>query len=296
MSKWISFILFCLAFSTTGWAQQDSSLLSLLGEDKPSIPEYESAIFKTTRIINSHSIENVYKGVLELRISHRFGVVNRGLYDLFGLDQASMKINFDYGLTKRLAIGIGRSNIEKTFDGFAKYKLIKQTTSNKMPIGVVVVTGMSMSSLKWANPNRKNYFTSRLSFFTQVLIARKFNESFSLQIMPTILHKNLVADNTVEKNDQFFMGIGMRQKITKRTSINFEYFYSFNKPKNQKLYNSMSIGFDFETGGHVFQLHFTNSIAMHERGFLSETSESWFKGGIHFGFNLSRVFTVKSYY
>ena len=165
-----------------------------------------------------------------------------------------------------------------------------------MPISLSAVSGMSVNTLKWSDPNRKNYFTSRISYFHQLLIARKFNESFSLQLMPSFVHYNLVKNNTTESNDRYFLGVGLRQKITKRVSINFEYIYAFNQPQNQNLFNSMSIGFDLETGGHVFQLHFTNSSAMHERGFMSETSESWLKGGIHFGFNISRVFTLKSNY
>lgn len=112
---------------------------------------------------------------------------------------------------------------------------------------------MSVNTLKWSDPNRKNYFTSRISYFHQLLIARKFNESFSLQLMPSFVHYNLVKNNTTESNDRYFLGVGLRQKITKRVSINFEYIYAFNQPQNQNLFNSMSIGFDLETGGHVFR-------------------------------------------
>lgn len=293
MYRRIGIIIIILISFNMGRAQQDSSLLDLLGEEKAPT-EYVDATFKGTRIINSQSIENVYKGVLDFRIAHRFGSVNRGIYDLFGLDQASMKLNFDYGVTRWLTIGLGRSNVEKTYDGFAKIKVLRQTATNKMPIGVVVLGGTSVSMLNWAQPTRKNYFTSRMSYFSQVIIARKFNESFSLQLMPSMVHYNLIADNTKEQNDHYFLGIALRQKLTKRTSINIEYFYAFNPVVGQTRYNSLSIGFDLETGGHVFQLHFTNSLAMHERGFMSETSESWLKGGIHFGFNISRVFTINS--
>ncbi len=294
MFKKTGLIFFCFALASTGWSQSDSTLLSMLDEE-PGKVEYEQATFKATRIINSQSIENVYKGVLDFRIAHRFGSVNGGGYTLFGLDQASMKINLDYGITKRIAIGFGRSNVEKTYDVFLKMKILRQTTTHRMPISLSIVSGTSMNTLKWTDPSRNNYLTSRLSYFHQILIARKFNKSFSLQIMPTLVHYNLIANNKLETNDHYFLGVGFRQKISKRVSINFEYTYSFNQPKNQTLYNSLSVGFDLETGGHVFQLHFTNSSKMHERGFLAETSESWLKGGIHFGFNISRVFTIKSY-
>ncbi len=294
MLKGVGFVFFCLILNISSKSQSDSTLLSML-DDEPEKKEYEQATFKATRIINSQSIENVYKGVLDFRIAHRFGALNGGGYTLFGLDQASMKINLDYGLTKRLAVGFGRSNVEKTYDVFMKLKILRQQTTNRMPISLSIVSGTSMNSLKWTDPNRNNYFTSRLTFFHQILIARKFNKSFSLQMMPSLVHYNMIVNNNFESNDHYFLGVGFRQKLTKRMSVNFEYTYSFNKPQNQTLYNSMSVGIDLETGGHVFQLQFTNSNKMHERGFLAETSESWLKGGIHFGFNISRVFTIKSY-
>lgn len=287
------FILLLFTLVAMKGMAQDPSLMDLIGDEPVSKPSFEKATFKTTRILSGHSVETVYKGVLELRIAHRFGTLNRGAYDLFGLDQASMKFNFDYGFTPWLTVGLGRSNVEKTYDGFMKIKLLRQRTNNRVPITVVAVSGSSMNTLKWANPERDNHFSSRMSYFHQLLIARKFSESLSIQVSPTVVHRNLIANDQLEKNDIYSIGLGLRKKITKRTSVNFEYF--FNQPGTvlKKYHNGMSLGFDLETGGHVFQLHFTNSTAMNERGFITENSESWLKGGIHFGFNVSRVFTLK---
>lgn len=273
---------------------EDSSLLSLLGEEQFDLPKFKEATFKTTRVINIHSIENVYAGVMELRISHRFGALNGGPYTLYGLDQANMKFNFDFGVTRWLSLGVGRSNIEKSYDGFIKIKYARQTTSDRMPVSISSVSGCSISTLKWAVLDRTNFLTSRLSFFHQLLIARKFSESFSLQIIPMIIHRNLISDSNLEENDVLALGLGLRKKISKRTSFNFEYIVTDKNALKEGLRNSISVGFDIETGGHVFQLHLTNSMAMVEKAVVTETADAWYNGGIHFGFNLSRVFTIDS--
>ncbi|MFM2359199.1 MAG: hypothetical protein RLY16_1192 [Bacteroidota bacterium] len=277
-------------------AQNEDDLMSMLenqvqSEGKNSI-NYTTATFKTTRLINGHSVENVGKGVLDFRLSHRFGTLNKGAYEMFGLDNASMRMGFDYGLTNRLMIGVGRSTYEKTIDAFFKIKLLAQSTGKRnMPITLSYVPTIAIKTLKWANPDQKNYFSSRLFYSHQLIIGRKFNEGTSLQLMPTLVHRNLV-DSFYQSNNIFSIGIGGRQKLSKRISINFEYYYVIPKYKLPNTTNCLSIGFDIETGGHVFQLHFTNSKGMHERAFISETNGKWEKGDILFGFNLSRVFTI----
>lgn len=281
--------LLILILSLRLTAQDD--LLSLLGDEEKTI-DYATAAFKTNRIINLHSIENTAAGVLDFKISHRFGFINGGAYEFFGLDQASMKLIFDYGLTKNLQVGLGRSNYEKTYDAHAKYRILRQSTGKKnMPISLSLLAGMAIKTEKWADPNRDNYFSSRLYYHAQVLIARKFNDNFTLQLTPSLLHRNLVT-TLDEKNDVYSIGIGFRQKLTKRLAINCEYIYNLPNQLASDYTNSLSVGFDIETGGHVFQLHFTNSTSMIEKGYIAETTGKWEKGDIRFGFNLSRVFTL----
>lgn len=275
------------------FAQEDEeSMLDLLGPEEP-VTNYATASFKTTRIINSHSIENTAKGVLDFKISHRFGQLNGGPYELFGLDQASIRLGFDYGLTDWLMIGVGRSSFEKTYDGFAKARILRQSSGEKnMPITLSFLSAMSVNSLRWADPERENFFSSRLFYTFQMIIGRKFNENFSLQLMPTVVHRNLVA-TAAEAHDVIAFGIGARQKLTKRVAINIDYYYVLPDQLDPRYRNSLSIGFDIETGGHVFQLHFTNSTGMVEKSFITESTGNWLDGGIHFGFNVSRVFTVR---
>ncbi len=270
-------------------------LLNILNKD--SIPETNivTATFKSTRVMNGHSIERMPSGQLDFRISHRFGRLNTGAYEFFGLDQSSSHLSLEYGILDWFMVGIGRGAYEKTFDGFAKFSLLRQSAGAKnMPVSVSVMTSAALKSLKWPDPGRTNYFSSRLSFTGQVLVARKISNSLSLQLAPTIVHRNLVATE-LDPNDLIAIGAGGRIKLTKRISFNGEYYYIVN-PKSymsQKIYDPLSVGFDIETGGHVFQLIFTNSIAMIEKGFIGETTGDWKKGDIHFGFNISRVFTLK---
>jgi hypothetical protein len=218
--------------------------------------------------------------------------LNNGAYELFGLDNATMRLGLDYGITKNLMVGIGRSTYQKTFDAFFKLKLLRQSTGKrKMPVTVSYVPTIALRTLKWEDPNRKNLYSSRLSYTHQLIIGRKFSEATSLQIMPTYIHRNLAIAST-DPNDLLAIGIGGRQKLTKRISLNAEYYYQIHGYKIDGTSNALSVGFDIETGGHVFQLHFTNSRAMTEKNFISETTGKWEKGDILFGFNISRVFTI----
>lgn len=289
-------IFFFLSFfiSSTLFAQDD--LMDMLGSDDDTI-EYTFATFKTSRVINSHSIESPAEGELLFTIQHRFGRINTGFYELFGLDQATIRLGFEYGITDRLSIGIGRSTFQKTYDGFVKYKVLRQSQGiRKMPVSLSYYASSSINSLKWEDmgfgDQNNNLFSSRMAFTQQLLIARKFSSSLSIQLMPTYLHKNLVP-TTRDQNDIFSMGIGGRIKITRRMSINAEYFYT---PPNQISYEfeqPLSLGIDIETGGHVFQMHFSNAQAFFDNGYLTQTKGKWSNGDIYFGFNISRVFTLK---
>lgn len=276
------------------FAQED--LLSLLGEEK--VVEYTTASFKATRVVNAHSLENVAHGVLDFRISHRFGQVGGGVNEFFGLDGATVRLGLDYGLTDRLMVGLGRSSFQKTVDGFAKYKVLRQCQQGcGMPITLAVLAASSVTTLKatdvpWYAPGREDYFTHRLSYNLQMIVGRKFSESFSLELLPGVIHRNLVATSD-DPNDLLNIGAAARMKLTRRVSLNGEYFHVLPDQGPRELYhNSVSVGFDIETGGHVFQLHFTNSAGMFDRAFIAETTGDFFNGDIAFGFNISRVFTV----
>lgn len=284
-------ILFAILFAGKIFAQQPD-LLSLVGNDKPK-KEYVYNAFKSPRVIMSHSMEMLKPGVLDFRILHRFGRVNGGAYEFFGLDgPATVRLGLDYGVTDNFTIGIGRSAFNKELDGFLKYRLIHQATGpGALPFSLIAVAGSTLTTLKWNDPSRQNYFTSRMAFYGQAIIGRKFSEGFSFQIMPSVVHRNLVP-TTEDPNDLFAIGAGTRIKLSHRVSFNIDYHHIINQNPVAAFYDPLSVGFDIETGGHVFQLHFSNAKGMNERAFLANTEYKWSKGDIFFGFNISRQFQI----
>jgi opacity protein-like surface antigen len=284
----IAVLTLCVAISQV----KAQDLMDMLGDDKPTT-EYAYATFKATRIINGQSIENPANGVLLFTISHHFGQLNSGAYNFFGLDKSTIRLGLDYGLNDYVSIGVGRSSFEKSFDASLKAKILRQSSGERnMPVSVSWYSSVVLNSLHWQYPERKNYFSSRLSFTNQLLIARKFSNSLSLQLSPTLVHKNLVP-TAKSQNDIFAVGFGGRYKITQRMALNAEYFYLLPGNTADTYQNCLSFGVDIETGGHVFQLHFTNAQPLFDRAFITETTGKWSKGDIYFGFNISRVFTLK---
>lgn len=274
------------------WAQDDLDLLEELGEDSTEV-NYATASYKSTRIINSISLENTAEGVLDLRISHRFGTLSSGIDEFFGLDNAVTRIGFDYGVTPWLMVGIGRSTYEKAYDGFFKAKILRQSTGAKnMPVSLQFFSSMMINSLKAANPSQ-DLFTSRMGYTFQAIVGRKINKGTTIQLMPTLVHRNFV-ETKAEKNDVFVLGIGGRQKFSRRSALTYEFHYVLpDQLGSQYLNYSFSVGVDIETGGHVFQLFLTNSAGMNEQQFLTQNTGDWADGDIRLGFNISRVFTVK---
>ena len=284
------FLCLALSLSTVQLNAQDIDLFA--EKDTTKVKNIITAAFKSSRVVNGQSIENVGVGVLDFKILHRFGSINQGGYELFGIDQATMRMGLDYGLTKRLMFGVGRSTYQKQYDGFVKYKLIQQQTGLKhIPISISWASTIIYKSLRSA-PNAEyiEYSSDKLSYAHQLLIARKFNDYFSLQVTPTVVHYNLVEKSSLP-NDFKSIGLSMRQRISKRVNITGEYFYRIDRLEG--FHDPLTFGLDIETGGHVFQLHVTNSTGMTERTFINETTGSWTNQDIRFGFNLVRAFTLK---
>lgn len=270
---------------------QEQDLLKELGADSVQ-KEYIKNAFKSSRVIHSHSMEFIGKGVLDVRILHRFGTVDNGFKDLFGLDEANMRFGFDYGLGKNLTIGIGRSNVNKELDGFIKYRPVWQSKGpDGFPFSIVLISGLSLRTQEFPEPKDVYEFKHRLAFYQEIILGRKFSEAFSLQLNPIFLHRNLVP-NATDDNNTWALGVGGRIKLTKRTAFVVDYTPIL-AGRQQGTKDPLAVGFDIETGGHVFQLHFTNATGMNEKAFLTTTTDDFWKGEIRFGFNLSRVFTIK---
>ncbi len=266
------------------------------GSDEPK--DYVIATFKTTRLVNQHTLESLGPRTLDFRISHRFGPVNSGSYGAWGIDgPANIRLSLEYSPEGRFMFGIGRSSYDKVVDGFLKYRLLRQTTDNSMPLSMTLFAGAYYTAIKDPNAeangyDKYEYTSSRMSYCFEMMLGRKFSPKFSLQVAPWFVHYNLV-ENITDKNDAYGVAGLFRFKFTKRSAITFEYGYRINEYSvEKKYYDSMAIGYELETGGHVFQIHFTNSFGIVESQFFPHTDSQWNDMGIRLGFNISRVFTL----
>jgi len=264
----------------------------IFAQEESNSPEYIERTFSATRLVIGQSVEIAPNGDMHLDIQHHFGPVNSGFYDFFGFDQAATRLGVHYSFNDWIAIGVGRTTIEKTWDGSLKVRLLRQKTNGKMPLSLTYFANIGINSLEWEDDTRTNYFSSRLSYSHQLIFARKFGDKFSVQIVPSLIHRNMV-EREIDENDVFTLGGGASIKLNKTLNLNLEYHYILSQQTAAKYDNSLSIGIDINTAGHVFQFFLTNSQAMIEQHFLPETDGKWTTGDIHIGFNIVRSFTLK---
>lgn len=264
------------------FAQEDL----LAGVDSVGTSQVVESAFKGLKVVNLESTKLAAKGDMYFIVAHRFGSVKDGFEGFYGLDNANTQLKFLYGLTNRLTISGARS--ESAYDFSVKY-LLKNQVKDGFPVAIVGFNSLAMNNTLKESNYPKLKFDDRLIYVTQLIISRKFSEKLSLEVVPTFFHENFV-DNDRQDNSQYAVGFGGRYKLGKRWSINMDYAAHLNRASNSIYKNPLSIGFDLETGGHVFQMHFTSSQQIHEAGFLGQTTGDWTKGDIFFGFNLARVF------
>ncbi len=286
LSFWI------LMVASVALAQDD--LMKELENSSTTDIDYAFQTFKGTRIVNGHTVETKPKGTLEFIFAHRFGEINGGLYEMFGLDDAYVRLGVDYGITDNLSISVGRNSVDKTIDGYFKYKVLRQSKGAKVfPVTITALAGTAYQASPKKEDTRPGFETiDRLAYVGQLLIARKFTPNLSLQLMPTLIHRNAVIQE-IEMNDQLAIGAGGRIKVTKSVAVTGEYYYRLNTPENNPYYNTFGLGIDIETGGHVFQLVLTNTRGMTERAFITQTEGDLADGDIHLGFNVTRTFQLK---
>jgi hypothetical protein len=276
-----SILLMLISFSNFAFSQEDL----LKDIDTVKVPENSQPAFKGLQIVTAQSTKLAAKREWYMVVAHRFGDISDGFKNFFGLDESSTKLGVIYGLKDWLSLSVARETNLKTFEFAAKYRLLKQ--SDKAPVEIVGYNVVALNTELSADNYPNLEFRDRFSYLTQALISRRFSDEFSLQLTPSYIHKNLYDPN-IESKNQFLTGLGGRYKISKRISINAEYFLNFDK--NSFYKNPLSVGMDLETGGHVFQMVFTNSFLNSDVGYLSNALGNWGKGNIYFGFNLYRVF------
>ena len=263
---------------------QDDMLEHIDDSTVSSVPV--QATFKATRIVNSQSIELTRPKILEFMILHRFGSMTNGFYDLFGMDEAAIRFDLKYGINDRISLGVGRSSLNKTYDIFTKLKLLKQTSGgSSFPFSLALFSKIEISTIDQNLP-----MNDQLTFDIQVLAARKFNPSISVQVMPTFIHRNLVQ-TAEDSNDLLSFGIGGRVKVTRRVSINADTFFPLGE-RDESFKQSWGLGCDIETGGHVFQLMITNVQGSFESEYIENATGTFDELNLFLGFNITRVFSL----
>jgi hypothetical protein len=279
--------LFVLAACLIGMAAaqgQEDDLLA--GLDSTQVDDsYARAAFKGLQIVTLQTTKMPAKKEFYFVVSHRFGTVKDGISEFFGLDMATTKIGGVYGVTDWLAVNVSRHTMLKVYEAGIKYRLARQ--SDDFPVDIVGYNTIDVNTLLEDEDYPKLEFADRLSYISQLLISRKLSDRVSLELVPSFIHRNLY-EPTIENDQQFSLGAGGRLKLSKRLALNVEYAYNFDKP--DFYVNPLSVGLDLETGGHIFQLLFTNSQSMTEAGYLTHAGGDWADGDFFFGFNLYRVF------
>ncbi len=277
-------------------------MLRILEEEQRQETEYTFATFKGTRIVNLQSSKLTGKGEMQFLILHRFGSLNDNyLYNFFGLNTAKIRLILDYSPLAWLNVGLGyASGFPRTYDGFAKYRIMRQSKGSfHFPVSIIGYSSIFYSSERFSDNSLLYNEKHRLNYVNQLVVARKFSSDFSVEIVPAITHFNLV-DSISDDNDIFTLGVAMRYRLTHQHAISIEFIHPLNsnsfldlvEGKEKNYYGTLSIGYDIETGGHVFQLFLTNSRAVAEPFIFAQTPGNWINGDIHFGFNISRTFSI----
>ena len=265
------------------------NIQKLKAQDSDAIGQNET--FGTSRVSLSQSIEPAVKGQLMFDIQHQFGPLNSGIQEFFGLDQATTRLGLNYGVFDWLSVGLGRSGLYKTYDGSLKARLITQKKSGGSAVTVTYFGNMGIYTTTWNYTNVPYYFSHRLSYINQILVARRFGDHLSVQLSPTFIHRNFVESNQAD-NDVWDLGIAARYLFAENYSITFDYHYALSKYTADNYNNSLTIGFNILTAGHVFSLFASNSLGLIEQQFIPSTKGSWLDGDIHFGFTISRAFSI----
>ena len=284
-----SFLLLC----SLAVQAQESDLFDVFEESTQSEVVY--ATFKGTQLINASTNETPGEGVLQFVMAHRFGSFNDDyLYNFFGLDNAQVRMQLDYGVTDRLNIGIGRSSFLKVADGFVKYQLLQQQKgTTTVPVSITLHSSTNYRNARYTD-GIDHAMSDRLSYMHQAIIARKWNRKLSTLVSPSVVHFNLVP-TAQDPNTTAHITLGARYKISNRMALTGESTLLSNREfgSGERYTTPFALGVDIETGGHVFQLHISNTRAMNGPYWMARNPYSASNGGLFLGFNISRVFTVK---
>jgi len=284
MKKNKIFLILLLAYS---FSFSQGSLLMELEDESENKSSNEISTFKAIKIVNNQSTKQASEKELYLYVSHRFGSINGGIKTLFGLDIANTKIELLYGLSNNLQIGFSRESLKKTYALNAKYNLTTQTS--KLPFNSSLYASYNYNSSLNEDiyPNLNN--SDRNFFFGQLLLSKSFSDKISLQLSPSYAKKGF-TETIFEQEDNVILGVASSYRISNRLAFNVEYSANLDRPEISPFSDVLSFGIDIETGGHVFQLLFSNTQTIDDVSVITDAEGSWKDGEIYFGFNILRVF------
>ena len=279
-------ILLCLLLIYS-FSFSQGNLLKELESESENKTSNEISAFKAIKIVNTQSTKQASEKELYLYVSHRFGSVNGGIKTLFGLDIANTKIELLYGLSNNLQIGFSRESLKKTYALNAKYNLTTQTSKLPFTSSFYVSYNYNSSLNEDIYPNLNN--SDRNFFFGQLLLSKSFSDKISLQLSPSYAKKGF-TETIFEQEDNLILGVASSYRISNRLAFNIEYSANLDRPEISPFSDVLSFGIDIETGGHVFQLLFSNTQTIDDVSVMTDAEGSWKDGEIYFGFNILRVF------
>jgi len=262
--------------------KEDFNIVNLIVKTKSKI---ERDAFDSGTLIESQTDKVYQKGTLEFVMNHRFGLVNNAPKDndLIGIwGAANIRLGLSYSLTDWANIGFGSTKDKRLQDFNYKFALLKQTKDNKFPVSVSYYGNFTIDARR-----KENFqFTSdRYSNFNQLIIARRFTRNFSALVSTGWSHYNVVENGL--KNDMFSIGFGGKYKISPQTALTLDYTAPITS--NNSIEPGVSLGFEFVTGSHAFQVFITNYRGIVQQQNIMYNQNDFFNGDFAIGFNINRL-------
>jgi hypothetical protein len=291
--KRISIAIICLLIGCYELNAQVDDLELMLEKEVGPVKDETKATFLSTFVLSNPSVEMLDKKGINMRISHKFGFLNSGSESFYGFDNSSSYIGLDYAPLNRINVGIGRSTFRKSVNSHIKINVFRQSKGYRsIPLTIALYGELDYRTQKYFNSDLQEDRLGRIEYSSQLLIARKFGNIFSLQLMPTFIHRNLVETEN-DTNNIYALGIGGTLRLQKVLRLNFEYFWvsEHDTPKTD-YYSPISFGICYQTSRHAFELFATNSTGITANNNIAFTTGNFWKGDIGIGFNISIIFSV----
>ncbi len=280
-----TFVLFLLTLSCVQAQDEDTkddTKKEEQSDKKPAKPAFESA-----QLMDLQSVLVPTAKTFEFNIQHRFGTVENGISDVYGMyGTANIRLGFSYTPMKNLSVGFGYTKFKHQLDLNLKYSILRQRKDWSIPVSVTYFGNTAMDTRENDNIEKDVH---RLSFYHELSIATRLNSKISLQVTPSFTHYNAV--DSLYKNDMIAVAIAGRYKFSPQGSIMISYVQQLtnHSDPNFTLRPGFTIGYEVATSGHAFQIFFTNFQGILPQENISYNTYDFFKGEFLIGFNITRL-------